>query len=155
QDEMFKRRLPVVIVGLALAGFLLMARLISFQFQYQWAPEVENYLTSLRNSGYNRTLRLAAARGLIYDRDMQALAVNTLEYRVGISPNLVSDPRKAATQLAALLNVDELETFEKLSSDEPYVLLSPNVSAEVGQQIEELRRTELTALRVEPVAKRS
>lgn len=150
QQEMFRRRLPLVIVMLVVMTLLLLGRLVSFQFQL--APEVVTYLESLANSGYSQTLRLAAARGRIYDRDGMALAVNTLEYRVGISPNLVSDPRETATQLAALLNQSELELFEQVNSNVPWVLLAPRVSAEVGQQIAQL---DLPGVRIEPVARRS
>ncbi len=150
QDEMVRRRLPLVIAALVIVSLLLLGRLISFQ--YQLAPEVRNYLESLANSSYNRTLRLAAARGAIYDRGGQPLAVNTLEYKIGISPNLVSDRRAVATQLAALLSLDELETFEKVSSSQPWVLLAPRVSAEVGQQVTEAK---LIGVTIEPVARRS
>lgn len=152
QEEIFRRRLPMVIGGLVIAALLLLGRMASFQFQLP--PEVTTYLESLRNSGYSRTLRLAAARGIIYDRHMEALAVNTLEYRIGISPNLVSDPRRAATQLAALLNLNELETFEQLTSSQQWVLLAPRVSAEVGQQVAQLDFI-ASALSIDPVPRRS
>ncbi len=150
QDEMVRRRLPLVIAVLVIVSLLLLGRLISFQ--YQLAPEVRNYLESLANSSYNRTLRLAAARGLIYDRGGQPLAVNTLEYKIGISPNLVSDRRGTATQLAAMLGLNELETFELVSSRRPWVLLAPRVSAEVGQQVTEAK---IPGVTIEPVARRS
>lgn len=150
QDEMVRRRLPPVIAVLVVISLLLLGRMISFQ--YQLAPEVRNYLESLANSSYNRTLRLAAARGTIYDRGGQPLAVNTLEYKIGISPNLVSDRRGTATQLAALLGLDELETFENVSSRQPWVLLAPRVSAEIGQQVTEAK---IPGVTIEPVARRS
>ncbi len=150
QDEMVRRRLPLVIAVLVIVSLLLLGRLISFQ--YQLAPEVRNYLESLANSSYHRTLRLAAARGLIYDRGGQPLAVNTLEYKIGISPNLVSDRRGTATQLAAMLGLNELETFELVSSRRPWVLLAPRVSAEVGQQVTEAK---IPGVTIEPVARRS
>lgn len=151
QDEVFRQRLPIVIAGLALVTFFLLGRVASLQYQ---PPEVANYLEGLRNSGYSRTLRLADARGIIYDREMEALAVNTLEYKIGISPVLVSEPRRAATQLASLLNLDELETFEKITTIQPWVLLAPNVSAEVGQQLRQLDFLQ-SALDIQPVARRS
>ena len=91
-DDVLQQRLPFVIVGLLLASVVLLLRLVSFQFQLD--PSVTSYLESVRNSGYQRTLSLVAERGNIYDRDLQALAVNTLEYRIGISPNLVSTPAR-------------------------------------------------------------
>lgn len=151
QQEILRRRLPLVITALILVSIFLLARLISFQFQLP--PEVVNYLQSLRNSGYSRTLRLASARGIIYDRHGQPLAVNTLEYEIGISPNLVIDAerREVATQLAALLGKDELEIFQQVSSEDSWVLLARPVSADVGQQIELL---DLPGVTIAPVPRR-
>lgn len=95
QQEIFRRRLPIVVVGLLVASGVLLLRLLSFQFPLD--PQVRTYLNNLRDSGYSRTLSLAGARGNIYDRHGEALAVNTLEYRIGASPNLVSDARASAT----------------------------------------------------------
>ncbi len=150
QEDMLRQRLPLVIFGLLVASLFLLGRLMSFQLQLD--PTVLNYLESVRNSNYSQTLRLAAARGNIFDRDMQALAVNTLEYKIGISPNLVSDPRTVATQLAGLLNLNELETFERVSTNLSWVLLAPRVSAEVGQQVAAL---DILGVTIEPVARRS
>jgi cell division protein FtsI/penicillin-binding protein 2 len=142
QQEIFRRRLPVVIVGLIIASGILLLRLLSFQFPLD--PQVETYLTNLRDGGYTRTLSLAGARGNIYDRHGESLAVNTLEYRVGASPNLVSDARDTATQLSSLLGVDELEVFQKLSSDETWVLIAPSVSADLAQKVRQLDLPEIT-----------
>lgn len=150
QEEMFRQRLPVVVVGLLIISVFLLGRLMSFQFQLD--PTVVNYLESVRNSNYSRTLRLAAARGDIYDRDMQALAVNTLEYRIGVSPILVSNPREMATELARIIGINELETFEKLTSSQTWVLLAPRVSAEVGHQVAQM---DSVAIDIEPVPRRS
>lgn len=152
-EEMMRRRLPIVIIGLIAVSVLLLVRLISFQFQYQYAPEVVTYLESLKNSGYNRILRLAAARGTIYDRGMQPLAVNTLEYKIGISPNLIAEPRQTATRLATLLGLDELDTYQRVSNRNlPWVLLAPRVSAEVGHQVTQFG---LRGITVEPLPRRN
>ena len=98
QQEIFRRRLPVVIIGLIVASLILLLRLFLFQFPLD--PQTTTYLNNLRDSGYTKTLRLAAARGNIYDRNGEALAVNTLEYQIGVSPSLVSDARLTATQLS-------------------------------------------------------
>ncbi len=135
-DDTLRQRLPIVISGLLLASVLLMLRLVSFQFQLD--PAVTSYLESVRESGYQRTLRQAAVRGNIYDRDLQAMAVNSLEYRVGISPNLVSQPRETAIRLAGIMGLDELDTFNRVTSEVPWVLLSAGVSADQGRQVAEL-----------------
>jgi cell division protein FtsI/penicillin-binding protein 2 len=131
QIETFNQRLPVVVVFMIVGSMYLLLKMFAFQ---QLPADVLNELSP----NYDRTIKLAAARGIIYDREGQRLAVNTLEYRIGISPNLVSNPQKVATQLAAILNLDELETYEALNSDQLYVLLAPRVNAEVGQQVEAL-----------------
>ncbi|MCB9452655.1 MAG: penicillin-binding protein 2 [Anaerolineaceae bacterium] len=145
QQDIFNRRLPIVIIGMIVASGYLLLQLVSFQ---QIAPEVANEL----RPNYNRNVRLAAARGIIYDHSGQRLAENTVEYRIGISPSLVSDKRRVATQLAAILRLDELETYEKINSDDPWVLLTPRVNAEIGQQVEALN---LQALDIEKIPRRS
>jgi cell division protein FtsI/penicillin-binding protein 2 len=146
QLDAFNQRLPVVVIAMIMVSGLLLLKLFSFQ---QLSTDVVNELSP----DYRRTINLAAARGIIYDRDGQRLAVNTLEYRIGISPNLISDVQKqrVATQLAAILNLDELETYEKLTTNSSYELLAPRVSAEQGQQVEAL---DLTALQIEKVPRR-
>ncbi len=145
QQEIFNRRLPIVIIGMIVASGYLLLQLVGFQ---AIAPEVANEL----RPNYNRNIRLAAARGIIYDHSGQRLAENTVEYRIGISPNLVSDKRRVATQLAAILRLDELATYEKINSAEPWVLLTPRVSAEIGQQVEAL---DLQAIDIEKIPRRS
>ncbi len=148
-DDVLQQRLPFVIAGLLLASMVLLLRLVSFQFQLD--PSVTSYLESVRNSGYQRTLNLVAERGNIYDRDLQALAVNTLEYRIGISPNLVSTPRETSIRLAGIMGLDELDTFTRITSKVPWVLLAPAVSADVGRQVAEL---DLLGVTIEPRARR-
>lgn len=136
QQETVRRRLPIVILGLIVASGVLFLRLASFQLPLD--PEVESYLKALEESGYYRDLELAAARGLIYDRNGEPLAVNTLEYQVGMSPNLIDEPRQLAVQLASILGLNEREVFEQMQSDAPWELLASRVSADVGQRISAL-----------------
>ncbi len=145
QQEIFNRRLPFVIIGMIVVSAVLLLQLISFQ---QLAPDVLNELST----DYNRNIKLAAARGTIYDRNGHRLAVNTLEYRIGISPNLVSNPQRTATQLAAILNLDELKVYEAINSQRPWVLLAPRVSADVGHRVEELK---LLAVTIDKLPRRS
>ena len=57
RDEMFNQRLPVIIIGMLIISALLILKLISFQ---QLSPDVVNELSP----DYNRTVKLASARGL-------------------------------------------------------------------------------------------
>src|SRR5687768_1775248 len=109
QQEVFRRRLPVVVIGMVLFSLYLLWELASFQWL---SPEVVAYMDNLADANYTRTLELAAARGLLYDRHGEVMAVNTLEYEIGISSNLVTDAHRTANQLAGLLSLPELDIFE-------------------------------------------
>lgn len=150
QQEVFRRRLPIVIVGLIAASLILLLRLLSFQFPLD--PQVETYLNNLRDNGYSRTLSLAGARGNIYDRHGEALAVNTLDYRIGASPSLVADARSTATELSTILGVNELDVYNALMSDANWVLIANNVSAELAQKV---RALDLPEIIMEAVPRRS
>lgn len=150
QQEVFRKRLPFVVAALIVASAILLIRLASFQFPLD--PAVDEYLNRLRDSGYTRTLHLAAARGMIYDRQGEALAVNTLEYRIGVSPALVTDPRSSAMQIASILGLPELEVYEMLTSDSLWVPVAQRVPAEVAARLRQLNLRELT---MESVPRRS
>src|SRR5664279_4445815 len=141
QQDVFRRRLPVVIIGLFVGSGILLVRLLMFQFPLD--PRTTTYLDDLRDSGYTRTLSLAGARGNIYDRHGEVLAVNTLEYRIGASPNLVADARTTATQLSTILGIDELKIYNNLTSDAAWVLIAPSVSADLDQKVRQLNLPEI------------
>jgi cell division protein FtsI (penicillin-binding protein 3) len=150
QQEIFRKRLPLVVGGLLAVSAILLLRLISFQLPLE--PQVETYLTNLRDSGYGRTLSLAGARGNIYDRHGETLAVNTLEYRIGVSPSLMADARVTATQLSTILGLSELEIYEKITGDDLWVLIAPSVSADLAQRV---RQLDLPEIQMDTVPRRS
>jgi cell division protein FtsI/penicillin-binding protein 2 len=96
QQQTLRRRLPVVITVLVIASFALLIRLIWFQSPQD--PRVVSYMETLRDANYRRLQRLPGERGNIYDRDGQPLAVNSLEYEIGVSPSLISEPRETAVE---------------------------------------------------------
>jgi cell division protein FtsI/penicillin-binding protein 2 len=150
QQEVVRRRTPFVVTVLVVISAGLMLRLASFQFSLPL--DVQSYLESLRDAGYTRTLELAADRGVIYDRNGEPLAVNTLDYMIGISPNLVSEPQRTAQLLASALGLNELEIYEKVRSDDPWVQLAPRISAAVRQQVTAL---DLAGVTLTPIPRRS
>ncbi len=150
QQQALRRRLPVVVTFLVLASFALLIRLIWFQSPQD--PRVISYLETVRDANYRRLQRLPGERGNIYDRDGQPLAVNSLEYEVGVSPSLISQPRDAALALSTILNIDHLEIYDRIeNSSAPYEQLARPVSAEVGQQVAEL---DILGVVVNPIQRR-
>lgn len=146
--EMFARRLQLVVVLMVIIAVALLARLVAIQFQLD--PEEVAYLQGLRS--YTRLREILPTRGQIYDRGGELLAVNTLEYEIGANPPFIADPAAVARQLAVVLNTDELELFNALSSDQPWVLLARPVSSAVGQAVVDL---DIFGISVAPIPRRA
>jgi cell division protein FtsI/penicillin-binding protein 2 len=138
QQEMLNKRLPFVIGTLIFLSFVLLFWMVLFQMPQN--PEVASYIQTIRDANYGRTERTVAERGRIFDRNGQLLAANTLQYEIGISPNLlVPETRQnVAVQLATILGLPERDIYEKVTSDNPWELIARPISADMGQQISQL-----------------
>lgn len=136
QQDMLRQRLPYVILAVIVISVLLMLRVVSFQLQL--APRVIREFTLQRESFAGDVQRFETPRGNIYDRNGDPLAYNLLRYRVGISPIVVSDPATTATQLAAILERDELEIYNLLTSRSSYELLESQVDAVTWGRLSDL-----------------
>jgi len=140
-DETLNRRLTLIGMVLIGVSIVLVVRLVSFQFRMN--PKIRQTLEENAQIRYTRTVEVAPNRGQIYDRNGNLLAVNSVEYRIGISPNQVVDRQKVAAELAPLVNMPENELYHLLEPDAngqfpPYVLLAKRVSFETGQAIADL-----------------
>ena len=77
-------------------------------------------------------------RGTIYDRNNHSLAVPSLVYDVGASPQLITDSMRVAGLLAPLVHVPEPKIVAELGQNLSYVPLARGLSALEGQAIREL-----------------
>ena len=136
QQEMLRRRLPAVIIVLLVASSILVIRMILFQAPQD--PRVASYVQQIREANQFTTERQTSPRGTIYDRNGQPLAVNTLQYRIGISPNIISDRESAVQQLSIILDRDPLEISQLLNPNRTYALLATDVDPETWRQIDDL-----------------
>lgn len=143
QQETLRRRLPVVVAGLIVVSIALVTRMVLFQAPLD--PRLAAYVQAVRDANYSSTQRQTSSRGIIYDRTGQRLAVNALQYRVGISANLVSDPDYMVQQLSTILNLDPLRVNEIVRSGVPYALLATNVDPQTYQQIAALNSVAIVA----------
>jgi cell division protein FtsI/penicillin-binding protein 2 len=150
QQEMLRRRLPFVIGALCLMSLVLIVRLVLFQAPLD--PQVEAFLNRVRDNFYSTTQEQTAARGAIYDRNGEPLAVNTLLYRVGLSPRLLPDPDDAVEQLSAILNLDPRVVSDAVNSDAPYVFLARDVDPTTWRRLTELNYGQ--AIVVDPLPQR-
>jgi len=123
--------LAVVFVGLAL---ILVGRLVWWQL----LPRDE--VRDIFGQGDQSNV-IPAARGNILDAGGNYLAASTVEYKIAVSPNLLSEKQKEelTPTLAAILGKDPKDIAEALHrTDTQYVLLGAGLPASVGQQIEAL-----------------
>ena len=132
QQATIHARLPIVALFLIFLAGLLIIHLANFQF---FPRSVRLELERIGSSITNTTLRIPAERGLIYDRDGEPLAFNIVQYRLGVSPNLVSDSETLMKELAQILDMDEFEIHRKLTSENIWEFVAGPISAEQGQQI--------------------
>lgn len=154
RDESFRRRIRLVSIVLVGISAILLARLLSFQFRMN--PEVRAQIEENAESRYSRTVEIMPNRGQIYDRSGNLLAVNSYEYRIGISPNADTDRQALARNLAPLVGMTEDEIYHKTAPDEngiypSYVLLAPVVDFATGQKIAEM---DINGMQVEPLPTR-
>lgn len=147
QQEMIRQRLPLVILLMVIVCVGLLLRVVSFQFPQN--PQVEREFAAQRAANAGTTARVKSPRGDIYDFNGNPLAVNTRRYRVWASPNLISNPAEVASDLALILERDELELFNLLSNrDSRYEFLQV-VDPEVWLEISELDVFGIEAERLE------
>lgn len=150
RQDIINSRMPIVIFFLAtISGLLLFA--VS---RYQWLPpEVQREFLLRGQANVSSVRRLPAERGLIFDRQGQPLAFNTIEYEIGVSPNLVTRDRRldVARQLGVILQRDEFELLQLLNTNTSWQLIARPVNAQIGQQIADLN---IFGLIINPLSKR-
>lgn len=150
QQDIINARLPWVMGGLVCVALLLLLQIS----RYQWLPlDVEREFQLRGQQNISSIRRLPAERGIIYDRGGQVLAVNTLQYEIGVSPNLVTGDKKreVAAFLAVVLSRDEFEIYGQLTTPTQWVQLARPVTAEVGQQIAD---KDILGVTIDPLSKR-
>ena len=148
QQSTIQARLPFVAIFLILMAAYLVVNLANFQF---FPRSVRQELEKIGSSVTNTTLRVPAERGLIFDRDGEPLAFNIVQYRLGVSPALVSDPDGLSVQVSEILNIAEFDVYRKATSENIWEFVAGPISAEQGQAIAAL---DSIALGLEEIPKR-
>lgn len=149
--ESLSRRLTIISLALIGISLILLVRLLSFQFYID--PIVKQSLENNAESHYSQTVEVQPNRGQIYDRSMNLLAVNSFEYRIGISPNAIYDREDVARALAPIINVPEDEIYRKLlpgpdGTFSSWVMLAPRVDFDAGQKLLDL---DLDGVTIDPL----
>lgn len=65
---------------------------------------------------YEEKIKISPARGLVYDRNMNVLVSNTLQYSFAVDPNMIQKPDSIANMFARVFNKDRNEYLAKLTN---------------------------------------
>lgn len=124
------RRMWVVAAALGVAAIVVVGRLLTFQV-FQGEEFKEILIKDLPVTDQPE-------RGVIYDRNGAILAVDRWDYRVAVSPSILSDPEELANQLAPILQIPRSQLLYDMESPYMYVVLAPRVTSEVADAIRAL-----------------
>jgi cell division protein FtsI/penicillin-binding protein 2 len=121
------RRMWTVAIGMSLALGVIVLRLFAFQVVNgdEWKEVViEDWAVTD-----------SPERGVIYDHNGAVLAVDEWDYRVGVSPAILTDAEELANQLAPVMQIPRGQLLAELESPDLYVVLAPRVSSETAEAI--------------------
>jgi cell division protein FtsI/penicillin-binding protein 2 len=136
------RRIKFAQAILSLCAIVIVGQLVRVQVidRHVYMEEMAQGLPGLRE--------VASERGAILDRNGAYLALNNYEFRIEAAPNQIPEAYTAdvATQLAKVLHLPQRELQDKLSGDNPWVQISPQVSRDVGKAVDALNLQGITAI---------
>ncbi|HNS38964.1 MAG TPA: penicillin-binding protein 2 [Promineifilum sp.] len=138
------RRMWVVAICLGFAGLVLIGRLFAFQV-FQKDDFIDILIEDV-------PVTAQSERGVIYDRNGATLAVDRWEYRVAVSPGVLSNREELATALAPILQKPRSELLYKMDSSAPYVILEPRAPAEAADAIRQIKNGD--EVQLEPLPRR-
>lgn len=124
------RRMWFVAISLSFAALVIVGRL--FAFQISQGEAFKEKLTTVVS------VTDQPERGVIYDRNGSILAVDRWDYRVAISPSILSDPEELANSLAPILQIPRSQLLYDMEQPELYVVLAPRVTSDVADAIRAL-----------------
>jgi cell division protein FtsI/penicillin-binding protein 2 len=146
-----RRRIIWLAVVFAGVGLILLGRLVYWQL----FPHAE--IITYVGTEDEKTTEIPAVRGNILDANGQYLVASTVQYKVSVTPRLLSDPERETyiPQLSSILKVPEDRLEQALAqTDKEYVLLADEQSESVAEQIDALPSNafslEMTFRRVYP-----
>ena len=140
-----RRKLTVVVVcflSFLLTAFGRLAFLMAFR---------GDYYSTKANALWERERSIKAPRGIIYDRNGNALAQNKPVCSISVIHNQVKDEERVAKELSARLDLDEEKVQKKVSKRSVREIIKTNVDRQVA---DEIRNLELDGVMIDEDYKR-
>lgn len=138
------RRMWLVAIGLLFGMLIVVGRLFAFQVLQgeEWAQKTSDVISVVDQP----------ERGVIYDSNGAVLAVNKMDYQIGVSPNLVYDSEEEATELAPILGRPRYEILSALDADAPYVMVEGRVTSETADLVRAMKYND--GIQLDPLPRR-
>lgn len=124
----------LLLVGLVLLVLLSMLVVRLTDVQIRSSAKYQAYGVQQRV----RTVDVPAARGVIFDRNGEPLAVSASRPTIWANPQLISDPLATATRLAPVLGLQVKDVQAQLTRTGQFAYLARKVDPAVAEQVEEL-----------------
>ncbi len=126
-----RRRVRAIVVVMFVVACLVTYRLTTLQLNSPGATELREIgeVQRLRSS------RLAGARGAIFDRNGNELAISVPRPTIWADPSKIKDPKSTAEALAAELNQPVDTLLSSLSKDVSFVYVARKVDPEVADRV--------------------
>ncbi len=121
-------------VGIILVVFYLMALTILARAWHIQVMEADR-LREVAAAQYRYLQKIIPSRGIIQDRQGNALAVSRKAFSVYARPDQVEDKKSCARRLSRLLEVSERELSKRLRAGQEFVWLARQVPMEVGEKV--------------------
>lgn len=125
---------------------LLIAGLFAVFVRLVWLVADARQVESLYKKAIKKSGLIELPRGLILDREGEALAVDVVSYSIYANPSEVEDPERAAKILAPILGLPEERLLKRLSKPRREVKVASNIENEVAKAV---RRLGLPFVRLE------
>ncbi len=130
---MIRKRLTLVFFLASLIFVLLMGRLAWIQFVR--GEELKEKAEEVRM----RDVPVDARRGTILDRNGSELVTSVSVDSVYAIPKHIEDPRQAARDLSAILDMDEDNLYSKLTKETSFEWIKRKIDFEVSKKVEDLK----------------
>ncbi len=128
-----RKRLLAMLLVLTLIFFALIIRV--GYIQLVWGVDLQKKAVGQ----WTRNLDVFPRRGIIKDRNGKVLAQSATSESIAVRPSEISDPKKVASLLAPILDLDEEDLYKKVSNtSSTYVWIKRQVDKDTANEIRAL-----------------